>query len=337
MPKVSVIVPIYGVEKYIERCARSLFEQTLDDIEFIFVDDCTPDRSIEILESVIEKYRLRFAEKKYDVRIVRMPTNSGQAAVRRHGMQLATGDYVIHCDSDDWVDVTMYEKMYIFAVSGNFDMVWCDFYQSNGLKQIRKQQPSKLDRDSIIRSLLCSKLMASVCNRLYKRQLQNSPNFIYPTDNMTEDFVITLQLVINSKSNGYIAAPLYYYYYNNKSLSHNPSIHNIEKKIQGAINNNELILRILKEHKLSHEFQREIDCKCFKIRELIIPLLHIKKYRFLWNNTYPYLNKRLWYNPYIDFRSKIRSLCLLLGLYRMYVLLISVYRCLKLDSKYEKQ
>ena len=84
MPKVSVLVPVYGVEKYIERCARSLFEQTLDDIEFIFVDDCTPDRSIEILESVIEKYRLRFAEKKYDVRIERMPTNSGQAAVRRH-------------------------------------------------------------------------------------------------------------------------------------------------------------------------------------------------------------------------------------------------------------
>ena len=54
MHKISVIIPVYGVEKYIERCARSLFEQTLDDIEFIFVDDCTPDRSMEILSQIIE-------------------------------------------------------------------------------------------------------------------------------------------------------------------------------------------------------------------------------------------------------------------------------------------
>ena len=63
MPKVSICVPVYNVEKYIERCARSLFEQTLDDLEFVFVDDCTPDRSVEILKSIIEEYQLRFAKK----------------------------------------------------------------------------------------------------------------------------------------------------------------------------------------------------------------------------------------------------------------------------------
>ena len=63
MIKVSVIIPVYGVEKYIERCARSLFEQSLDNIEFIFIDDCTPDHSIEILKSIIKEYRLRIAEK----------------------------------------------------------------------------------------------------------------------------------------------------------------------------------------------------------------------------------------------------------------------------------
>lgn len=56
MPKVSVIIPVYGVEKYIERCATSLFEQTLDDIEYIFVDDCTPDASMKLLGRIIEKY-----------------------------------------------------------------------------------------------------------------------------------------------------------------------------------------------------------------------------------------------------------------------------------------
>lgn len=138
MPKVSVLVPIYGVEKYIERCARSLFEQTLDEMEFIFVDDCTPDKSMEILRSVIEEYRLRFAEKRYTVRIERMPTNSGLAAVRRYGIQLATGDYIIHCDSDDWVDATMYEKMYNKAIGEGSDVVVCDYYMSDENKSIPK-------------------------------------------------------------------------------------------------------------------------------------------------------------------------------------------------------
>ena len=107
MPKVSVIIPVYGVEKYIERCARSLFEQTLDDIEYLFIDDCTPDRSVEILKQVLDEYPHR----KNQVIIHRMEKNSGQAAVRKWGMLNVAGEYVIHCDSDDWVDIYMYEAM----------------------------------------------------------------------------------------------------------------------------------------------------------------------------------------------------------------------------------
>ena len=112
MPKVSVVIPIYGVEKYIERCAVSLFEQTLHDIEFVFVDDCTPDHSIEILKQVIEKYRPCFEEKNYAVRIERMSSNSGLPTVRRHGVSWCSGEYVTHCDSDDWVAPNMYELLY---------------------------------------------------------------------------------------------------------------------------------------------------------------------------------------------------------------------------------
>lgn len=129
MPKVTVIVPVYGVEKYIERCAISLFEQTLDDIEIIFVNDCTPDRSMEILDRIIEKYRFLFEEKKYIVRTESMLTNSGQAAVREHGTKLAIGDYIIHCDSDDWVEKTWLELMYEKADNENIDVVFCDYYR----------------------------------------------------------------------------------------------------------------------------------------------------------------------------------------------------------------
>ena len=89
MPKVSVIIPVYGVEKYIERCARSLFEQTLDDIEYLFIDDCTPDRSIEVLKSILEEYPNR----KEQVIIHRMEQNSGQAAVRKWGSRFVSSGW----------------------------------------------------------------------------------------------------------------------------------------------------------------------------------------------------------------------------------------------------
>ena len=96
MPKVSVIIPVYGVEKYIERCTVSLFEQTLDDMEFIFVDDCTPDRSMEILGCVIEKYRLRFAEKNYIVRTERMPPDPRVAGGWGGGYKFGCGGFLIN-------------------------------------------------------------------------------------------------------------------------------------------------------------------------------------------------------------------------------------------------
>lgn len=121
MPKVSVIVPVYNVSAYIERCARSLFEQTLDDIEYIFINDCTPDDSMTILSRVAAEYPNRRSQ----IRIFKMSTNSRQAAVRRQGIKLATGDYTIHCDSDDWVDANLYKKMYDEAIRSKADIVLC--------------------------------------------------------------------------------------------------------------------------------------------------------------------------------------------------------------------
>ena len=124
--KVSVCIPVYGVEKYIERCARSLFEQTMKDgIEFIFVNDCTKDKSIEILEQVLGEY----PERKEQVKIIHHEKNKGLVAARKTGLAHATGDYIIHCDSDDWVDLNLYETMYNKAVEVNADVVCCPFLQ----------------------------------------------------------------------------------------------------------------------------------------------------------------------------------------------------------------
>lgn len=224
MSKVSVLVPVYGVEKYIERCARSLFEQTLDDIEFIFVDDCTPDRSIEILESVIEKYRLRFAEKKYDVKIVRMLTNSGQAAVRQHGIQLATGDYITFCDSDDIMPEDAVESLYNLAVESDADIVSGDMewlYDDGTTKRSYIGLPYGSDRESVYRALLYKEYTHTLCSKLFRRSLLQEHEYItllHATNG--EDGMLFYQVLQYANKVIHNNSVVYSYYQNSQSSTH---------------------------------------------------------------------------------------------------------------------
>jgi len=97
--KISVIVPVYNVENYIERCVRSLFEQTLQEgVEYIFVDDCSPDRSMQVIEAIASEYPERLKH----IRIVHQSLNSGSSAARNSGLAIAQGEYIYFADSDDW-------------------------------------------------------------------------------------------------------------------------------------------------------------------------------------------------------------------------------------------
>lgn len=117
-PKVTIVVPVYNVEAWIERCARSLFEQTLGDMEFIFVDDGSPDRSIDVVERVVKDYPSRMAQ----TRIVHQQ-NQGPLNARIHGMLLATGEFLGTVDADDWAEPETYATLYGQAASDCADCV----------------------------------------------------------------------------------------------------------------------------------------------------------------------------------------------------------------------
>lgn len=316
MPKVSVIVPVYGVEKYIERCARSLFEQTLDDIEFIFVDDCTPDRSIEILKSVIEKYRLRFAEKKYDVRMVSMPTNSGQAAVRRHGIQLATGDYIIHCDSDDWVDVTMYEKMYNKAIEEGSDVVVCDFCYSDGINysQAKKSCFTK-DIQTFLIDLLTHKSVPSSWNKLIKRSVYINSDIIYPKYPMAEDLTLISQIIYYCKTLSYIPEPLYVYYENHNSISKSAGEKQIVKRFNDSISNISLLFDFFAAGKVGEQVHIAYLTAIMYQKNRLLPLISQNKYYNMWTNTLPHVNKTLLKSSLVSYNDKLRIIIVQLRLY----------------------
>ncbi len=314
MPKVSVIVPVYGVEKYIERCARSLFEQTLDDIEYLFIDDCTPDRSIEILKHVLEKY----PQRKQQVTIHRMGKNSGQAVVRKWGMQNATGEYVIHCDSDDWVDKDMYRSMYDKAVESDADLVVCNYCESDGneVKDVINGSHTE-DANVFFENIIFQKVQWTLWNKLFRRSLLKE-DLIYPKYAMGEDYVLCLQLVWNSSRMAYIDKPYYYYYTNEQSLTKSVSIDTIERRYYQSVGNADDILRFLNAKGLYDRYKDAIDCVLLNKKNILLPLIGTQKFFELWYNTFPNLNYRILLNRRLSFNSKLKHLIALSPLRKLY-------------------
>ena len=151
MINVSVIVPIYNVGKYIERCAESLLSQTMKSgIEFIFVDDAATDNSIDILKTVIARH----PERKDQVKLLTHPVNRGLPAARNTGMDAAEGEYIYHCDSDDYVEADMLRKMYMATLTRGADIVWCDWYLTFPHNERYMSQPMRSTQFAAVRSML---------------------------------------------------------------------------------------------------------------------------------------------------------------------------------------
>lgn len=148
--KVSVIVPIYGVEKFIGRCVETLMRQTLKEIEYIFVNDATPDRSIENLHEVLTRY----PDRQDSVVIIVNKMNKGLPASRNIGLQMAKGEYIFHCDSDDFVEPDMLEVLYTEAVKEQADIVWCDWFLSFEKNERYMKQPSFNTAHEALRAML---------------------------------------------------------------------------------------------------------------------------------------------------------------------------------------
>lgn len=307
MPKVTVIVPIYGVEKYIERCANSLFAQTLSDMEFIFIDDCTPDKSVEILERCIEKNRPREAGMNWSVRIVRMPANGGLPAVRRHGIQLATGEFIAHCDSDDWVEPDMYQVLYETAVRNNYDAVVCGYYFNSEKMQLEKSDRIAPEKSEYLKGLVVKTNISAVWNKLCKRSLYKE-DFIYPKGNMGEDLVITIQTVYNATRVGYVDKCLYHYFYNESSITNVIDKEKILKRTEQSIDNGNLIATFLEKVGLRDSLRFELDYLKLRKKNNYLQLFDEAKYRKAWVETDMEINKRIFWNRYMDLRMRVEYL-----------------------------
>ena len=189
---VSIIIPVYGVEKYIERCANSLFAQTYSNIEYVFVNDCTPDRSIERLNEVLKKNPTR----KASVNVVENITNCGQAAVRNIGVKHCHGQFLMHVDSDDWLDVDVVEKCVKKQIETDADIIAFDrnIYLRDGIRKVSAREANT--KEEFLVQMLRREREISIWGMLIRTSLYKEHQIACVEGiNMSEDFQTSPRLV----------------------------------------------------------------------------------------------------------------------------------------------
>lgn len=247
--KVSILIPVYGVERYIEACVRSLMEQTYKDIEYIFVNDCTPDDSIRVLLETVNQY----PDRSHQVRIVEHKENKGVGAVRQSALQAATGDVILFVDSDDYIADHAVELLVKKMLNDHVDIVDGGFAVVANGEITKRVTPPHMSTQSYLKRVLCQNLEPSrIWGRLISRPLFVDHHIIFQDGiDYSEDFSVLPLLLING-SRSWIDESIYFY----RDDSPNSYTNNISaKSAVSFFRANQLIGSSLMSHHLWKEFK----------------------------------------------------------------------------------
>lgn len=208
---ISVIVPIYKVEDYLDRCVKSIVEQTYSNLEIILVDDGSPDQCPKLCDEWEEKdQRIKVIHKK----------NGGLSDARNAGMKIMTGDYVSYIDSDDWIEKDMYEIMLDAMKKNNADICECAFERTSEKTQnTRKQQDEKkmiLNKENALRAVVEEKIQPVVWNKLYKREIVET--LYFEVGKYNEDEFFTYKVIEKAEKIVKIPYVGYYYFFREDSI-----------------------------------------------------------------------------------------------------------------------
>ena len=298
--KVSVIIPVYRVEKFIEKCAASLFSQTLDDVEFIFVDDASPDNSMAVLEKCIQQYPQRKAQ----IRMLTHKENKGLPAARNTGLAVASGEYVFHCDSDDFVEPDMLETLYDEAKKKDADIVWCDWYLSFEHNERYMKQPDYATPMEALKAMLAGLMKFNVWNKLVRRRLYADNQISFPAGYaMGEDMTMVLLFAVAGRVS-YVPQAFYHYVkLNTEAYSQNFSLNHLE-----SVKHNIRTVELFLHSRLGNALDLEIACMKLEAKFPFLMSDRKEMYR-LWERTYPEANAYILRNHYISRRRRWVQWC----------------------------
>lgn len=211
MIKVSVILPVYGVADYIVKCTQSLLNQTLDEMEFLFVDDHGPDNSIELLKQTIAGH-----PRERQFRILTPEHNLGAGMARNFAIPEAKGEYIAFVDSDDWIEPDMFERMYNRAKEqGATDLCMCqaskDYLDGTPSVVLKNPEVEEGEFTHEKRAFFLTHYVSYFWTFLYKRELIEKYSIRYPEDRSADDSFFLACALMTANSVARVDAPFYHY------------------------------------------------------------------------------------------------------------------------------
>ena len=190
--KVSILVPFYNVENYVGRCVESLFTQTYPNIEYVFVNDCTPDGSMEVVHEYIDKYNV--ASK---CKVIVHEQNKGISASRNDCLDNMTGDYFLFIDSDDYIDSDMVELLVKAAIRGNADIAGCGYVEEFADHSVEHPQNYTNNHDEMLKAITLLTIKGVMWKLLVRSTIvtthRDEVRFI-PDRNMVDDYLFCCQI-----------------------------------------------------------------------------------------------------------------------------------------------
>lgn len=279
--KVSILVPFYKVEKYVGRCVESLFTQTYKNIEYIFVNDCTPDKSKEIIEQYIDKYNL-----KEKCTIIDHVQNQGICASRNDCLDNATGDYILFIDADDYIDKDMVELLVEAAVKEEADISGCGYTEEYDNHSIDYPQRYTNDYNEMLKAITVLTLKGVMWKLLIRRSIiENNHVRFMPEKNMVDDYLFCCQVFYYSRRFTGVDRCMYHYIQFNPNNYSQRTIFNINHQAE-AIRETE---KFYKENGVYDIVKKELYIRKFIAKKALLldkKCIDVK----LWREIFPESN-----------------------------------------------
>ena len=256
-------------------------------MEYVFVDDASTDSSMEVVQTVLDRH----PDRRPQVKLIRLETNGGVSNARRVGMANVSGEYVIHADSDDWVDLHLYEQLYEKALACGADIVGCDIrHEYDGWQQDFVQHYADTVDENISR-LINGTLFPSLCTSLTKTSIIRDNHITFPEGlNMGEDLFYNLQLYLCATKIAHTGTAVYHYRHTEASSSLRPT----RQAIDSSIMIGRRIEQLLREKQLYDRYKKDLDYRQFTLKLPLVKDFNRQCDYQTWRQLFPETNRHIW-------------------------------------------
>lgn len=296
--KVSVIVPVFGVRRYLRECLSSIFAQSLKGFEVIIVDDASTDGSFDVARECAGSLK----RDDVSVKIIRHSANKGLPSARNTGLDAAEGKYIFHFDGDDFADPAMLEALFREAEDKGADIVWCDWFLTSSHGDRYMRQPSYSTPAQAVKGMLGGAMKFNVWNKLARRSLYDAYNIRFPEGRPMGEDLTMIKLFAHAKKAAYLPRAFYHYVkYNPGAYSRSYSAEHLSQLKENVAD----LTAYLREN-APGQYDAELNFLKLEAKFPFLLMDHDRKrfYR-LWKEWYPEANQFIRSNGYISRRSRL--------------------------------